>query len=104
MPQWHPAPPLPGRTVKISVNRSHQYASALAKHGPTGSAYVTFRRPEDALRCIKSLDGACWAGKPVKACFGTTKYCSSFLKGLQCNNPDCLYLHELGGWWVGGAG
>lgn len=84
-----------GKAVKISVNRSNQYASALAKHGPTGSAYVTFKRSEDALRCIKALDGAAWAGKPIKACFGTTKYCNAFLKGVPCNNPDCLYLHEL---------
>jgi hypothetical protein len=84
-----------GKTVKISVNRSNQYASAMARHGPTGSAYVTFKRAEDALRCIKMIDGNLWRGKPVKACFGTTKYCNAFLKGVPCNNPDCLYLHEL---------
>jgi hypothetical protein len=83
-----------GRTLKVSVNRSNQYASALARHGPTGSAYVTFRRAEDALRCIKTLDGTLWKGKPIKACFGTTKYCNAFLKGVPCTNPDCLYLHE----------
>jgi hypothetical protein len=32
----------------------------------------------------------------VRASFGTTKYCNSFLRGLPCNNGDCLYLHELG--------
>jgi hypothetical protein len=44
----------------------------------------------------------------VKACFGTTKYCNAFLKGLPCNNPECLYLHDLGGWvgwwWVACVG
>lgn len=35
-----------GRTVKISVNRSNQFGSALARHGPTGSAYITYKRPE----------------------------------------------------------
>ena len=84
-----------GKTVKVSVNRSNQYASAMARHGPTGSAYVTYKRAEDALRCIKSIDGALWRGKPVKACFGTTKYCNAFLKGVPCNNPECLYLHDL---------
>lgn len=52
--------------------------------------------PPDALRCIKALDGAVWKGRQVKACFGTTKYCNAFLKGVPCNNHDCLYLHELG--------
>jgi hypothetical protein len=36
------------------------------------------------------------AGKTIKACFGTTKYCNAFLKGVTCNNPDCLYLHDIG--------
>ena len=50
----------------------------------------------DALRCIKALDSAVWKGRQVRACFGTTKYCNAFLKGVPCNNHDCLYLHELG--------
>lgn len=36
------------------------------------------------------------SGKAMKACYGTTKYCNAFLKGLQCNNADCLYLHDVG--------
>jgi hypothetical protein len=85
-----------GKMVKISVNRSNQYMStSSAKHGPTGSAYVTYKRSEDALTCIKSIDGAFWKGRPVKACFGTTKYCNAFLRGMPCTNPECLYLHEL---------
>lgn len=35
-------------------------------------------------------------GKPIKACYGTTKYCNAFLKGTVCNNSDCLYLHGEG--------
>ncbi|KAF1899693.1 hypothetical protein Lal_00019823 [Lupinus albus] len=30
------------------------------------------------------------------ACFGTTKYCHAWLRNVPCNNPDCLYLHEIG--------
>eukprot|EP00890_Picochlorum_soloecismus_P000031 jgi/Picsp_1/1028/NSC_04512-R1_ccr4-not transcription complex subunit len=85
-----------GKMVKISVNRSNQYMStSSAKHGPTGSAYVTYKKSEDALKCIKSIDGVFWKGRPVKACFGTTKYCNAFLRGMPCTNPECLYLHEL---------
>ena len=32
----------------------------------------------------------------MRACFGTTKYCNAFLKGIVCNNTDCLYLHAVG--------
>lgn len=31
-----------------------------------------------------------------QASLGTTKYCSYFLKSMQCPKPDCMYLHELG--------
>ena len=34
----------------------------------------------------------------MRACFGTTKYCNAFLKGIPCNNTDCLYLHAVGEW------
>lgn len=27
--------------------------------------------------------------------YGTTKYCSSFIRGYECRNPDCLFLHEI---------
>lgn len=30
-----------------------------------------------------------------RATFGTTKYCSFFLRNVTCNNPGCLYLHAL---------
>jgi len=32
----------------------------------------------------------------LRAAFGTTKYCTYFLKNTACTNPDCMYLHELG--------
>ena len=112
-----------GKMVKqMSVNRMGPYGSAVSRNGPTGSAYITFKRPEDAKRCIEAVNGVTWggkqcashkqlclhnadcmlkllavpAGKQVKACFGTTKYCNAFLKGVVCNNPECLYLHDIG--------
>ncbi|WIA09608.1 hypothetical protein OEZ85_009000 [Tetradesmus obliquus] len=83
-----------GRIKKVSVNRSTPF-SQVQKSGPSGSAYVTYYRPEDALRCIEAVDGSVWEGKSIKACFGTTKYCNAFLKGVPCNNSDCLYLHDI---------
>eukprot|EP00879_Flechtneria_rotunda_P009936 GHRR01010391.1.p1 GENE.GHRR01010391.1~~GHRR01010391.1.p1 ORF type:complete len:992 (+),score=591.69 GHRR01010391.1:638-3613(+) len=83
-----------GRIKKVSVNRSTPF-SQVQKNGPSGSAYVTYYRPEDALRCIEAIDGSVWDGKTIKACFGTTKYCNAFLKGVPCNNLDCLYLHDV---------
>lgn len=34
-------------------------------------------------------------GRVIRATFGTTKYCSFFLRNITCNNPNCLYLHSL---------
>lgn len=35
------------------------------------------------------------ADRPLKVSFGTTKYCSHFLRGHDCPNADCFYLHRL---------
>ncbi|QDZ21337.1 CCR4-NOT transcription complex protein [Chloropicon primus] len=88
-----------GEITKISVNRNGpngRYGVYTNGKGPTGSAYVTFKKESDAVLCIKKIDGSIVDGNVIKACFGTTKYCNSFLKYQQCNNPDCLYLHEIG--------
>lgn len=84
-----------GKILKISVNRNGAYSSS-SNGAPTGSAYVTFMKEDDAVECIKKVDGTILDGNPIRACFGTTKYCNSFLKYQTCNNPDCLYLHEIG--------
>lgn len=62
----------------------------------SASAYITFSRQEDAWSAICSVDGFRLMGRTIRASFGTTKYCNSFLRNLPCNNPECLYLHELG--------
>lgn len=53
-------------TAQVSVNRSMPVAAAQ-KGGPSGSAYVTFYRPEDALRCIEAVDGSVWDGEQQQA-------------------------------------
>ena len=74
----------------------HQGVSADDPRYGSASAYITFRRQEDAWAAICSVDGFRLMGRTIRASFGTSKYCNSFLRNLPCNNPDCLYLHELG--------
>lgn len=31
-----------------------------------------------------------------RATHGTTKYCQNFLKNVNCTNPQCMFLHEIG--------
>ncbi|KAK1369168.1 hypothetical protein POM88_035260 [Heracleum sosnowskyi] len=60
------------------------------------SRYITYSKEEEAVRCIQSVHGYTLEGRPLRACFGTTKYCHAWLRSLPCINPDCLYLHETG--------
>ncbi|KAJ5219490.1 uncharacterized protein N7498_001589 [Penicillium cinerascens] len=58
--------------------------------------YVTFSRKADAATCITSVDGSVNGDRVLRAQYGTTKYCSSFLRNEQCNNRNCTFLHETG--------
>ncbi|KAJ5550047.1 hypothetical protein N7461_004745 [Penicillium sp. DV-2018c] len=58
--------------------------------------YVTFSRKADAATCINAVDGSGNGDRVLRAQYGTTKYCSSFLRNEQCNNRNCTFLHETG--------
>ena len=79
-----------GKIGKVVVHRNHTATQT------TVSAYVTFVYKEDAKAAIQSLEGYWVDGHLIRASFGTTKYCNNFIRGVPCNNPDCVYLHELG--------
>ena len=93
-----------GKVIKIVVNRRNAGAvlstektiSALAATTTTGSAYVTYSKAEEAARAISYIDGSVFDGRVLRATYGTTKYCSFFLRGAPCPNPGCMYLHEEG--------
>ncbi|OWZ21182.1 hypothetical protein PHMEG_0004299 [Phytophthora megakarya] len=82
-----------GKIVKAVVNKAHLNTDRV---NATASAYITYANKDDALCCIVAIDGYYLDGSLLRASFGTTKYCNFFLRNMQCNNPDCLYLHELG--------
>ena len=80
-----------GKLVKIVIHKNHN-----ANHASTISAYATFAHKDDAKAAIQALEGFWVDGHLLRASFGTTKYCNNFIRGVPCNNPDCVYLHELG--------
>lgn len=59
------------------------------------SAYVTFAEEAAAALAIVALSGYEYRGLQIKANFGMTKYCTYFIKGVECPNSDCLFLHSL---------
>ena len=82
-----------GTILKVVINRT--YLGNDERHN-SASAYITFKSKENARTCVMATDGFIMEGKTLKASFGTTKYCNSFLRGNICSNPDCLYLHDMG--------
>lgn len=80
-----------GKIQKIVINRRNN-----ANGHPGIGVYVTFAKKEDAARCIAAVDGSINDGKYLRAAYGTTKYCSSYLRGQPCPNPNCMFLHEPG--------
>ncbi|XVF20181.1 hypothetical protein REPUB_Repub11eG0175900 [Reevesia pubescens] len=84
-----------GKVLKVSMSRT---AAGVIQQFPnnTCSVYITYSKEEEAIRCIQSVHGFVLDGRPLKACFGTTKYCHAWLRNVPCSNPDCLYLHEIG--------
>lgn len=63
---------------------------------PSASAYVTYSKADEALKAIQTVNNVQIDNRVLKASLGTTKYCSHFLKGIQCPKADCMYLHDLG--------
>lgn len=53
-------------------------------------------KKEDTLACILSVDGFYLENRTIRASYGTSKYCSAFIKHVRCSNPECTYLHEMG--------
>lgn len=79
-----------GKISKMVVHRNQTVSQSSA------SAYVTFAFKEDAKAAIHALDNYVLDGHTLRASFGTTKYCNNFIRNMPCNNPDCVYLHDLG--------
>ena len=83
-----------GTIIKIVVNKNKAY-NQNTPHGPCYSAYVKYSKPNEASIAILSLDETSIDYHLIKASFGTTKYCSYFLKGCECTNKDCVFLHSF---------
>ena len=85
-----------GKILKIVINKKSPNPQTHHHQNPGLVVYVTFAKKEDALKCINELDGTLCDGRILRAAHGTTKYCSSYLRGHPCPNPNCMFLHEPG--------
>lgn len=81
-----------GKINKLIVNKNKTY-NTNGPNGPSFSAYITYSSCEESSLAILSLDNTIVDNHLLRASYGTTKYCSNFLKGIECMNKECLYLH-----------
>jgi CCR4-NOT transcription complex subunit 4 len=80
-----------GKIIKIVVSKAKDPSNPHSV-----GVYVTYERKEDAASCIALVDGSKNGDRTLRAQFGTTKYCSSYLRGETCLNRNCMFLHEPG--------
>ncbi|KAI8896056.1 hypothetical protein BC833DRAFT_599074 [Globomyces pollinis-pini] len=89
-----------GKITKIVVNKRTPTAGPNCHPSNPATShtgvYITYASKADASRAIEAVDGTLLDGKIIRATFGTTKYCSYFLKGQTCQNVGCQFLHESG--------
>ena len=81
-----------GSIHKIIVNKNGYMKNE--SNSPTYSSYITYSNEIEASLALLSLNNSSFFNQKLNACYGTNKYCNSFLKGIECNNNDCFYLHE----------
>ncbi|KAK0856215.1 transcriptional repressor general negative regulator of transcription subunit 4 [Friedmanniomyces endolithicus] len=80
-----------GKIVKIVVSKAKD-----PSHPASIGVYVTYERKEDAQSCITAVNNSKNGDRTLRAQFGTTKYCSAYLRGETCTNRQCMFLHEPG--------
>lgn len=80
-----------GKIIKIVVSKAKD-----PQHPHSVGVYVTYESKEDAASCITAVNGSKNGERTLRAQFGTTKYCSAYLRGEQCSNRNCMFLHEPG--------
>lgn len=84
-----------GTVTKVVVNKQNAYNPG-GPNGPSYSAYLTFSNDIEASIAILAVDQYSFFDRMIRASYGTTKYCTFFLRDQPCPNSECLYLHTTG--------
>ncbi|KAH6578299.1 hypothetical protein BASA60_003689 [Batrachochytrium salamandrivorans] len=84
-----------GKITKVVVNRRSQpHTASMSPASNNNGVYVTYARKDDATRAIDAVDGSLCEGRVVRATYGTTKYCSYFLKNQPFGNVLVNVYHR----------
>lgn len=82
-----------GTIKKVIVNKDKPF-NKNSREGLSYSAYITFSSEIEAAAAIVAIDGAEFDNRTLKASFGLSKYCMSYLKNAQCGVKGCPYVHK----------
>jgi len=78
--------------LSITINKEKGFQSE--NQGLCFSAYINYASEREASLAILAVDQFVFDGRLLHASFGRTKYCRFFLKGTNCLNHECPYLHK----------
>lgn len=85
-----------GNITKILTNKPKSYVkSSIASYDNCNSSYIYYSNPSEAAMAILAVDNFKLENSYLKTSFGRTKYCSNYLKGVDCLNKECFYLHKI---------
>ena len=83
-----------GNILKILTNKTKIFNQHIYYEN-CHSSYVYYSCPKEASLAILAVDNFKIDNHYLKTSFGRTKYCSYYLRNLECLNKDCFYLHKL---------
>lgn len=84
-----------GKITKLLVNLNKTYNANNSPSELSYSAYINYSSNYEAALAILSVDSFMLYGKIIKAAFGTTKYCSYYIKRQYCPIKECVYMHSV---------
>lgn len=82
-----------GTIKKIIVNKDKPF-NKNNRDGVSYSAYITYSKEIEAAAAIVAMDGTNYDNRSLKASFGLSKYCTTYIKNTQCLIKGCPYVHK----------
>lgn len=82
-----------GTIKKIIVNKDKPFNKGV-RDSLSFSAYITFSCEIEAAVAIAAVDGKELDNRTLKASFGLSKYCMSYVKNSKCSTKGCPYVHK----------
>ena len=83
-----------GKILRIVVNNSKAF-NLNDKNVSSYSAYITYSSSREAATAILAVDNTLIDNFLIRASFGSTKYCTNFLRNQDCLNKNCLFYHYI---------